>query len=73
MNKLLNPWAIVPCIILLIVTYLIMALAMMQADDFNRELNSIEITLSLTPLIPVIWFILIVGAWAARTIKSMLK
>jgi len=70
MNKLLSPWAIVPCIALFIVTYFIMALAMMQADDFNREMNSIEITLSLTPFIPILWFILIVGAWVLRKIRG---
>jgi len=49
-----------------------MGLAMMQADDFQREMNSIEIALSLTPSIPILWLILIILHWflnKKRTIK----
>ena len=73
MSKLLSPWAIVPCLILFIATYFVMAQAAMQADDFDRELNSIEITLSLTPFIPIIWFTLILAAWVFRKSKAILK
>jgi hypothetical protein len=47
-----------------------MGLAMMQADDFNRGMNSIETALSLTPVIPIIWLLLIVGAWVFGRIKN---
>lgn len=70
LKKLLSPWALIPCLLLLLVTYFILGLAMMQADEFNRELNSIETALSLTPVIPILWLLLIVGAWVFGKIKN---
>ena len=37
-----------------------MGLAMLQADDFDREMNLGEILLAITPIIPVSWLVLII-------------
>lgn len=60
---LLRPLAIIPCSVLLAFTYVIGGLAMMQADDFNREMTAVEILVAMLWVVPVVWLILIIANW----------
>lgn len=59
---LLGSWALVPCTLSLAVTTVVMVMAMMQADDFDREMTAAEVFMAFTPLIPLGWLALIIAS-----------
>jgi len=59
-KSLTSKWAIIPCSLLLVFTYALMGMAMIQADDFDRDMTLGEILLATTPIIPVSWLVLII-------------
>lgn len=59
---LLSTYALIPCVMLFILSFMAMVGAAIQADDFNREMTQFEELLFKSPVIPIIWFIAIVIA-----------
>lgn len=68
-RRALNPIAIIPCLALLAFTYVVGGMAMMQADDFNREMTAVEILVAMLWVVPVAWLMLIIAKWVRAGVR----
>lgn len=72
-TRALKPIAIIPCLALLAFTYVVGGMAMMQADDFNREMTAVEILVAMLWVVPVVWLILIIHNWVRAKSNTRTK